>query len=70
MSDLKLTRDRTGETMVVHVEGLTDDGIDFINGYVDDELYVVDADRIIIPEARVPRLLRWCEAEGLEVFTR
>jgi hypothetical protein len=53
--------------MVVQVEGLTEAGIEFVDAYTDDELYVVDAGRIIIPEQRLPRLTRWCESEDLRV---
>lgn len=48
--DILITRD--GELMVVHVEGVTDEAISFIdNYYPQGEYTVVDSGRMIFPEA-------------------
>lgn len=72
MSDLELTR--SGELMVVHVEGLTDEGIEFVDAYLPEqattEYAVVDSGRIILPEAGVDHLLKLAGERGLETETR
>jgi hypothetical protein len=63
MADLEITRDRTGEFMVVQVEGVTDAGVEFVDGYcpVGVEFQVIDSGRIIVPEQT---------AEAIQILAR
>lgn len=66
--DIELTRD--GELMVVQVEGKTDAGVEFVDGYQSADLVVVDSGRVILPEYSVtaPKGLVWQAREhGLTV---
>lgn len=65
--DIEVTRDRTGETMVVHLEGLTEAGTEFLDAYNPLEMVVVDSGRIIIPEQNLDALMESCKRDGLTV---
>jgi hypothetical protein len=65
MTDLNLTH--SGEFMVTLVEGTTDAGVDFVDSYVSDPIFVVDAGRIVLSSAPVEmsRLLNAATRAGL-----
>lgn len=68
MADIDITKDRTGETMVVQAEGLTEAGTEFVDAYlVSEEMTVVDSGRIIIWERDLPTFVHAAEESGLEV---
>lgn len=66
MPDLELTRN----SPILLVAGDTDEGIDFVDGYMPgdpEELVVVDSGRIILPEGETDRLLAAARESGLTV---
>lgn len=65
MIDIEVTR--SGELMVAGVQGLTDPGVEFVDSFVADQIVVVDADRIVIPDELVPHLLALATVAGLAV---
>src|SRR5262245_66192217 len=66
MSDLEIVKDRTGETMMVGVQGLTEEGIDFVEAFPTPAL-VVDADRIVVAEAELEGLIDAARRGGLSI---
>jgi hypothetical protein len=66
MIDVEITKDATGETMMVGVQGMTEEGVDFVEAYPTPAL-VVDADRIVVSEDELESLIASAEADGLTV---
>ncbi len=67
-ADIEITR--SGEFMVLHIQGMNDRGVDFVDEYVPKvpaELYVVDAGRIILPEHGYKHLAAKARERGLTV---
>lgn len=68
MSDLTITR--SGELMVASIQGETVAGTEFVDGYFPpntDDLYVVDAGKIILPERELDRLRAAAKKESLTI---
>jgi hypothetical protein len=67
--DVQVTKDASGETMMVGVQGVTEQGIDFVEAYVppSGDMHVVDADRLVIREADLDHLLASAKKLGVAV---
>ena len=67
MTDLLVTRD--SELMVAQVEGTTDEGTDFVDGFnpVGVGFVVVDSGRIVVDEGVLPALREGAKQRGLTV---
>lgn len=66
-ADIEITKDATGELMVAQAEGLTEAGTDFVDAYTNEQMVVVDAGRIIIPEADIDAFVLAGQLVGLRV---
>ncbi len=63
--DTDLTFTRSGELIVTQIEGNTEAGIEFVDRYFEEKMYVHDAGVIFIPDtAAIERLAL---AEGLTI---
>lgn len=65
MTDIEITQDN--ELMVAHAEGVTDQGIDFLDSYMAPLVEVVDSGRLIIPQDGLAPFTEAAQAEGLKV---
>lgn len=63
-ADLQIRTD--SELMVAGVQGLTEQGVDFVEA-IADPVRVVDADRVIVRAGAVPRIERDAVVGGLRV---
>lgn len=60
---------RNGELMVAEMEGLTFDGIEFVDGFAAAQMVVVDLGRIILRLEDLPEAVTKANHEGLAVET-
>lgn len=68
ISDVVITSGSLGEELgVAQVEGLTDAGEEFVDAYIESEIVVVDAGRIVVRLADVSAIVAKCERLGLSV---
>jgi len=67
MADIEVTTEASGEFMVIAVTGLTDVGDAFVDGFVIDDLHVVDSGRIVIPTRYLADLMVAAKEIGVEV---
>jgi hypothetical protein len=65
MNDIQITED--SKRGIAHIEGLSDAGIDFIDGYNTGEFQVVDSGRIIIRLRDQPVFTERAAKAGLTV---
>lgn len=65
-----LTFSRSGELQVTQVEGNTEEGVEFIDGWfptADKRFMVVDSGRVIVPTTTAPSLEEAAKRDGLTV---
>jgi hypothetical protein len=64
MADLTITR--SGETMIFQVQGETEGGVEFVDGYMPPtaDYAVVDSGRILLPDAAFDHLTEAAKRNG------
>lgn len=70
MSDIEITRDATGEFMLIAVTGTSVEGEIFVDAYlasVPERMHVVDSGRIVVDESELDRVLEEAGEQGLAV---
>lgn len=63
MPDIEITRD--SELMVAQAYALTEQAVDFIDGWMGHEYVVVDSGRIIIPEGELEEFVKIASGYGV-----
>jgi hypothetical protein len=67
MSDIQVTKIHSKREDIIEVEGLSDRGTAFIDGYAKGEFQVVDSGRIIIRHDDLPGFMKIATKAGLKV---